>query len=89
MSDWCCQAWSCGNPYSFRFCTATALHPQTLLVLTWDNQILPPEYGYPMKLHVPTKLGYKNHKNVKVIEITNHFPGGYWEDKGYNWFGGS
>ncbi|EJK88779.1 oxidoreductase molybdopterin binding domain protein [Klebsiella pneumoniae subsp. pneumoniae DSM 30104 = JCM 1662 = NBRC 14940] len=42
-----------------------------------------------MKLHVPTKLGYKNHKNVKVIEITNHFPGGYWEDKGYNWFGGS
>ncbi|EEX2446898.1 oxidoreductase, partial [Escherichia coli] len=23
-----------------------------------------------------------------VIEITNHFPGGYWEDQGYNWFGG-
>ncbi|EMX19261.1 oxidoreductase, partial [Escherichia coli] len=41
-----------------------------------------------MKLRIPTKLGYKNPKHVQVIEITNHFPGGYWEDQGYNWFGG-
>jgi DMSO/TMAO reductase YedYZ molybdopterin-dependent catalytic subunit len=68
---------------------ATALHPQTLMALTWDNQILPAEYGYPMKLRIPTKLGYKNPKHIQAIEITNRFPGGYWEDQGYNCFGGS
>ncbi len=79
----------CADGYYTSIDMATALHPQTLMVLTWDNQILPTEYGYPMKVRIPTKLGYKNPKHVQVIEITNHFPGGYWEDQGYNWFGGS
>lgn len=79
----------CVDDYYTSIDMATALHPQTLLALTWNNQILPREYGYPMKLRIPTKLGYKNPKHVQVIEITNHFPGGYWEDQGYNWFGGS
>ncbi|EEV5810456.1 TPA: molybdopterin-dependent oxidoreductase [Escherichia coli] len=78
----------CMDDYYTSIDMATALHPQTLLTLTWNNQILPKEYGYPMKLRIPTKLGYKNPKHVQVIEITNHFPGGYWEDQGYNWFGG-
>lgn len=79
----------CADDYYTSIDMATALHPQTLLALSWDNQILPPEYGYPMKLRIPTKLGYKNPKHIQVIEITNTFPGGYWEDQGYNWFGGS
>lgn len=79
----------CVDDYYTSIDMATALHPQTLLALTWDNQILPAEYGYPLKLRIPTKLGYKNPKHIQVIEITNHFPGGYWEDQGYNWFGGS
>ena len=78
----------CMDDYYTSIDMATALHPQTLLTLTWNHQILPKEYGYPMKLRIPTKLGYKNPKHVQVIEITNHFPGGYWEDQGYNWFGG-
>ena len=65
---------------------ATALHPQTLLTLTYDGQVLPPKYGFPMKLRMPTKLGYKNPKHIMVIAVTNTFPGGYWEDQGYNWF---
>lgn len=79
----------CADDYYTSIDMATALHPQTLLALTWDNRILPPEYGYPMKLRIPTKLGYKNPKHIQVIEVTNRFPGGYWEDQGYNWFGGS
>lgn len=79
----------CADDYYTSIDMATALHPQTLLALTWDNQLLPPEYGYPMKLRIPTKLGYKNAKHIQVIEITNHFSGGYWEDQGYNWFGGT
>lgn len=67
----------------------TALHPQTVLALTYDGQPLPPKYGFPMKLRMPTKLGYKNPKHIQAIFVTNTYPGGYWEDQGYNWFGGS
>jgi DMSO/TMAO reductase YedYZ molybdopterin-dependent catalytic subunit len=68
---------------------ATALHPQTLLVFEYDGKTLPPEYGFPMKLRMPTKLGYKNPKHIMEMFVTNTYPGGYWVDQGYNWFGGS
>jgi DMSO/TMAO reductase YedYZ molybdopterin-dependent catalytic subunit len=35
-----------------------------------------------------TKLGFKQPKNVTSIEVTNQYPGGYWEDLGYNWYAG-
>ena len=67
----------------------TALHPQTLLTLRYDGEVLPAKYGFPMKLRMPTKLGYKNPKHITAMFVTNTYPGGYWEDQGYNWFGGS
>jgi len=79
----------CADDYYTSIDMATALHPQTLLALTYDGQTLPPKYGFPMKLRMPTKLGYKNPKHIKAIFVTNTNPGGYWEDQGYNWFGGS
>ena len=79
----------CADDYFTSIDMATALHPQTLLAFTWDGQTLPAKYGYPMKLRMPTKLGYKNPKHITEIFVTNSYPGGYWEDQGYNWFGGS
>ena len=79
----------CADDYSTSIDMATALHPQTLLTLSYDGQVLPPKYGFPMKLRMPTKLGYKNPKHIQAIFVTNNYPGGYWEDQGYNWFGGS
>ena len=79
----------CSDDYYTSIDMATALHPQTLLTLTYDGQPLPPRYGFPMKLRMPTKLGYKNPKHIQAIFVTNTYPGGYWEDQGYNWFGGS
>lgn len=79
----------CADDYYTSIDMATALHPQTLLALTWDGETLPPKYGFPMKLRMPTKLGYKNPKHIQAIFVTNTYPGGYWEDQGYNWFGGS
>jgi DMSO/TMAO reductase YedYZ molybdopterin-dependent catalytic subunit len=38
---------------------------------------------------VPTKLGFKNPKHIMALFVTNDYPGGYWEDQGYNWFSGS
>ncbi|WP_395065153.1 molybdopterin-dependent oxidoreductase [Paraburkholderia silvatlantica] len=79
----------CADNYWTSIDMPTALHPQTQLTLTYDGDVLPPKYGFPMKLRMPTKLGYKNAKHVVAITVTNEFPGGYWENQGYNWFGGS
>jgi len=79
----------CADDYYTSIDMPTALHPQTLLTLSWDGRTLPPRYGFPMKLRIPTKLGYKNPKHIQAIFVTNVYPGGYWEDQGYNWFGGS
>ena len=46
------------------------------------------ENGYPLRLRIPTKLGFKNAKHVVEIFVSNSNPGGYWEDQGYNWFSG-
>lgn len=79
----------CHDDYYTSIDMPTALHAQTLLTLTYADEVLPPKYGYPMKLRMPTKLGYKNPKYIQEIFVTNSNPGGYWEDQGYNWFGGS
>jgi DMSO/TMAO reductase YedYZ molybdopterin-dependent catalytic subunit len=79
----------CADDYYGSIDMATALHPQTLLAFDWDGQRLPPKYGYPIKVRIPTKLGFKNPKLVTALFVTNEYPGGYWEDKGYNWYSGS
>jgi DMSO/TMAO reductase YedYZ molybdopterin-dependent catalytic subunit len=79
----------CADDYYTSIDMPTALHAQTLLTLTYDGKTLPREYGFPMKLRMPTKLGYKNPKHIVALFVTNTPPGGYWEDQGYNWFGGS
>jgi DMSO/TMAO reductase YedYZ molybdopterin-dependent catalytic subunit len=79
----------CKEGYSNTIDMPTALHPQTLMVFKFGNEILPRRHGYPMKIRMPTKLGYKNPKHVIALAVTNEDRGGYWEDQGYNWFGGS
>ena len=79
----------CGDDYYGSIDMASALHPQTILALRYADQILEPKYGFPMRLRIPTKLGFKNPKHIGVIFVSNTHPGGYWEDQGYNWFSGS
>ncbi len=79
----------CADRYYSSIDMATALHPQTILALDFAGAPLPTEYGYPLKLRVPTKLGFKNPKHIAALFVTNDYPGGYWEDQGYNWFSGS
>ena len=68
---------------------ATALHAQTQMTFKFGDEILPRAYGFPMKIRVPTKLGFKNPKYVMSMEVTNDYKGGFWEDQGYNSFSGS
>ena len=45
-------------------------------------------FGFPLRLRTATKLGFKNPKWITAIEVTNTYPGGYWEDRGFNWHSG-
>jgi DMSO/TMAO reductase YedYZ molybdopterin-dependent catalytic subunit len=66
----------------------SALHPQTIMAFKFADETLPVKFGFPFKIRIPTKLGFKNPKWVTSMFVTNRFPGGFWEDRGYNWFGG-
>jgi len=78
----------CAEGYTNTIDMPTALHPQTQMSFKFDNKLLPREYGFPMKIRIPTKLGFKNPKYVVAMEVTNVDKGGYWENQGYNWFSG-
>jgi DMSO/TMAO reductase YedYZ molybdopterin-dependent catalytic subunit len=79
----------CAEGYSTSIDMPTALHPQTQMTFKFADEILPRAYGFPMKIRIPTKLGFKNPKYVTSLVVTNDYRGGYWEDQGYNWFSGS
>jgi DMSO/TMAO reductase YedYZ molybdopterin-dependent catalytic subunit len=79
----------CADRYYTSIDMPTALHPQTILALDFRDGPLPDKFGFPVKLRVPTKLGFKNPKHIAAVFVTNQNPGGWWEDQGYNWFSGS
>lgn len=79
----------CADRYYSSMDMATALHPQTTMALDFKNEPLSVAYGFPLRMRVPTKLGFKNPKYIAALYVTNDYPGGYWEDQGYNWFSGS
>jgi len=79
----------CAEGYSNTIDMATALHPQTQMTFKFDNEILPAKYGFPIKIRIPTKLGFKNPKHITALYVMDKNLGGYWEDRGYNWFSGS
>ena len=81
-------AFTCFDGYSTSIDMASALHPQTILALDFEQARLTPEWGAPVRLRIPVKLGFKSAKNLESISVTNTYPGGYWENQGYNWFSG-
>ena len=81
-------AFKTADDYPSSIDMATALHPQTLLAVKYGGDTLADPFGYPVRLRMATKLGYKNPKWVTAIEVTNKYPGGYWESKGFPWFAG-
>lgn len=68
----------------------SALHPQTLMVYQKNGNPLSVENGAPLRLASPIKLGYKQSKWVTRITLVGDLlpKKGYWEDQGYEWFGG-
>lgn len=80
----------CADDYYESIDMPSALHPQSLLCYEMYGRPLTREHGAPVRLVMPTKLGYKQAKYVVALTVTNVLSArrGYWEDQGYGWYGG-
>jgi DMSO/TMAO reductase YedYZ molybdopterin-dependent catalytic subunit len=71
-----------------------AYHPQTILAYEMNGRPLPIPHGAPLRLRVERQLGYKMAKYVMRIELVDRLDsigrgrGGFWEDRGYEWYAG-
>jgi DMSO/TMAO reductase YedYZ molybdopterin-dependent catalytic subunit len=81
----------CVDGYYESIDMATVLHPQTLFCYEMYGKPLDRGHGAPLRLQMPTKLGYKQAKYLDTIRVSNVLRAdkrGYWEDQGYDWYGG-
>ena len=73
---------------------ADCRHPQTILAYDMNGRALDVAHGAPLRLRVERQLGYKHAKYLQRIELVSDFrqiaggKGGYWEDRGYEWYAG-
>ena len=81
-------SFKCADDYYGSIDMASALHPQTILATKYAREPITDPFGFPLRLRTATKLGFKNPKWITAIEVTNEYRGGYWEDRGFNWFSG-
>jgi DMSO/TMAO reductase YedYZ molybdopterin-dependent catalytic subunit len=80
---------ACADDYYESLDMATARHPQTLLCYEMYDRPLTRQHGAPLRLNIPTKIGYKQAKYLTDLKVTHVLDKvGYWEDQGYSWFYG-
>jgi DMSO/TMAO reductase YedYZ molybdopterin-dependent catalytic subunit len=71
-----------------------AFHPQTILAYDMNGAPLTVPHGAPLRLRTERTLGYKMAKYIMTIEAIDDFSkisrgrGGFWEDRGYDWYAG-
>jgi DMSO/TMAO reductase YedYZ molybdopterin-dependent catalytic subunit len=71
-----------------------AFHPQTILAHSFNDAPLTIGHGAPLRLRIERQLGYKHAKYLMRIELTDRLDGfgrgkgGFWEDRGYEWYAG-
>ena len=79
----------CADDYYESLDMATALHPQSLLCYEMSDQPLTRQHGAPLRLSIPTKIGYKQAKYLTDLKVSHVLErAGYWEDQGYSEFYG-
>jgi DMSO/TMAO reductase YedYZ molybdopterin-dependent catalytic subunit len=78
----------CNDDFTESIDMASALHPQTILATKYAGELITDPFGYPLRLRTAVKLGYKNAKWIKAIEVTNTFRETFWSKRGENWYAG-
>ncbi len=76
------------NSYHESWDLESAMHPQTIVAYGREGHMLNALQGAPARVHSPVKLGYKNTKYLTRIVFMPARNGGYWTDRGYEWYGG-
>lgn len=66
----------------------SALHPQTLLCYEHNGKPLSPQHGYPLRLIIPVKYGFKSLKRIGSMYFDNEKPSDYWTERGYDYYSG-
>ena len=81
---------TCADDYYESLDMATARHQQSLMCDEMYGRPLSREHGAPLRLVLPTKLGYKQAKYVVGLRVSDVLgpKRGYWVDQGYSWYGG-
>jgi DMSO/TMAO reductase YedYZ molybdopterin-dependent catalytic subunit len=83
-----------GVPYYESCDLDDAFHPQTIIAHQLGGEPLPVRNGAPLRLRIERQLGYKHAKYLTAIEVVASLEGigdgggGYWEDRGYQWYAG-
>ena len=71
-----------------------AFHPQTILAYDMNGGVLDIPHGAPLRLRTERTLGYKMAKYIMSIDAIDDYSkislgnGGFWEDRGYDWYAG-
>lgn len=78
----------CADNYYGSIDMPSALHPQTLLATKYAGAPIADPFGFPLRLLMAVKLGFKNPKWITAMEVTNTYRSGYWADRDFNWFSG-
>lgn len=71
-----------------------ARHPQTIFAYDMNGAPLAVAHGAPLRIRVERQLGYKMAKYIMRVDLVDRFDhvgrgkGGYWEDRGYDWYAG-
>lgn len=81
---------TCADGYYESIDIETARQGQSLLCHEMYDRPLDRGHGAPLRLQLPTKLGYKQAKYLVTLDVTHVLPArrGYWSDQGYSWHGG-
>jgi DMSO/TMAO reductase YedYZ molybdopterin-dependent catalytic subunit len=90
----CADELAPGSPYYESIDLIDAFHPQTILAYALNGAPLEVGHGAPLRLRVERQLGYKQAKFVMGVEAVDRLDhiqggkGGFWEDRGYEWYAG-
>lgn len=74
--------------YSSSWDRESAVHSQSIIAYGINGSPLTPAHGAPARVATGVKLGYKMVKYLTEVVFLPEATGGYWEDRGYEWFGG-
>ena len=74
----------CDGGYSTNLPLDVLLDDDVLFAYEHDGEALTPEHGWPLRLVVPKRYGWKSAKWVSGVELMAEDAPGFWELRGYH-----